>query len=823
MDTLLRDLRFGAKLLWRDKAFSLTVVFTLALCVGANVAIFGVVDAVLLEPLPYAGADRLVTVFNSYPGAGAERGSNGTVDFFQRRENVPAFEEVAVYQGAGVVVGQAGSIDRVTGMRVTPSFFPLLGVEAALGRTFGEEQMEPGGGTEVVLSRAEWEERLGGSPDAVGSTLRIDGRPHTVVGVLPGDFRVAGREDARLFLPVVFREDARDMDNWHSNDYGMMARLRPGATIAQAQAQIDALNEALIDRWPIPNARQLLTDAGFNTRVVDARADLVRDVRPVLYLLWAGVVFVLLIGCVNVANLVASRSQARLTELATRVSLGAERATLVRQLLTESLVIAVVGTAVGVGLGRVGIDLISGLGADRLPRGADVSVGPEVLGFAGLLALLAAAVIGIVPAVQVLREDLGSVFRSESRSGTANRRTVLLRGALVSGQVALAFLLLSGASLMFLSFRAAVAVDPGFEPEGVVAGYFSMPGARYPDDDAHIRFVDELLPAVRAVPGVETAALTTMLPFSGNNSSSVIVPEGYVPKPGESVLSPLQSWVTPGYFEAMGIDVLEGRPFGEVDGEPQPNVIIIDEWLARRYWPDSSPLGQRMLWGAVPGMEDIPEDRYATVVGVVGTVKQNDLTASEHVGAYYFPYAQNPGRSYLTLVVKRRPGTDALGAPLREVFAALDPEMPLYDLRPLGERIDESLTARRAPMLLLGIFAGVALLLAFVGLYGSLAYTVSQRTREMGIRMAIGSSPEGIFRLVVGQGMRMTLVGLVVGVGGAFVLARLMESLLFGVRSGDPGVMSAVALALVLVAGVASAVPAWRATRMAPTDALNRQ
>ena len=422
---------------------------------------------------------------------------------------------------------------------------------------------------------------------------------------------------------------------------------------------------------------------------------------------------------------------------------------------------------------------------------------------------------------QIMRGDLSAVFRTEGRAGTASRRAVILRNGMVTSQVALAFVLLIGAGLMLMSFRAAVSVDPGFQAEGVMTGMVSLPSARYPDGEARRLFWDQVLGEVRSLPGVQAASLTAQLPFTGNNSSSVITPEGYVPPPGESILSPLQYNVGPDYFEAMGIEVLEGRGFLESDDRSSPRVIVLDEWLAKRYWPDRSPLGDRMAYGVAPGADSVPDENLYTVVGVVRTIKANDLTApaSEHVGAYYFTYRQlPPGTAYLVTRTATEPA--AITPALRDVVRRMDSELPFFGTETMAARVDDSLATRRIPLVLLGVFAGVALFLSVVGIYGALAYSVTQRRKEIGIRMAMGSAPEDVFRSVVGQGMRVTGLGLVVGVLATLLLTRLVQSLLYGVGATDLRVMGAVAAVLGVVGLVACVIPARRATAVDPVSAL---
>jgi len=820
VDTFFRDIRFGLKLLWKEKAFSTTVLVTLAVCIGANATIFSVIHTVLLKPLSYEEPDRIVTLFNSYPGAGAERSSNGGPDFFFRRDGIDAFEEVANYQGWGNTVGEAGSTERAQTLRVTSTFLDLLRVQPVLGRNFLWEEMEEGNHAKVILGYEYWHERYDGAETVIGQDLRVDGAPYTIVGVLPEHFKLAGSNEPRDFLlPIPFRPEERTLDGWHSNNYSQLARLAPGASIEQAQSQIDALNNRLIDEWPLPDARQLLEDVGFNTQVHSAKADMLRDIRPSLLMLWAGVVFVLLIGCVNIANLMLARSNVRMREMATRLALGADRSRLGKQLLTEAILLGAIGGALGLFLGYAGLQLLGSLGVQDLPRGAEISLDGTVAAFTLLMGLGAGVLFGSIPLFHVLRSDLNTVFRAESRSGTASRRAMLVRNGMVTGQIAVAFILLIGAGLMLKSFREVLEVDPGFETAGVMAGLVALPNARYMDASTQVQFGDEMLQEIRALPGVELASLTTQLPFSGNTSSSVILPEGLIPQAGESLLSPYQNWVGTDYFEALNLPLLEGRTFDSRDHADGQPVIIIDEWLADRYFPGESPIGKRMLWGTVPGMEEDMEPYLYTIVGVVGSHRQNNLVESQYVGAYWFPFAQDP-QLFFTLVMKTSGDPSALVEPARAVVARLDPEVPYFGARTLQERIDESLVERRAPMLLLMIFAGVALFLAGVGIYGALAYSVTQRTREMGIRIAIGSGAREVFSLVVGQGLRIVGVGLVVGAFGSLALVRLIQSLLYGVQPADPAVLLGVAFLMGITGVVACIFPARRATRIDPVEAL---
>ena len=818
METLLQDLKFGLKVLWKSKVFTITALLTLAVTIGANTAIFSVIDTVLLRPLDLDEPDRLVIVFNAYPNAVAgDVGANASGDYFYRREKIDAFEEIAMFQYWGHTVGEPGSAERMRSMRVTPSLFSLLRLDPVIGRGFIEEEMDIGNEQKVVLTYGLWQERYAGDPDVLGKELRVNGRPYTIVGVLPEDFRFLGAVPFRFLVPIPFSEEQRGIQSLHSNSYQMIARLAPGASIERALAQLDALNETLTQQFPIPNAVQILKDAGFHTEVRNLQQYLLRDIRPTLTMLWAGVLFVLLIGCFNIANLMVARSNVRLGELATRYAIGAGRNRLTRQLLTESVLLSVLGGALGLGIGALGLRLLEVLGTDQLPRGSEIALNGNVLLFTLALAVGAGLFFGIIPLLHVFRSDLSAVFRQEGRTGTAGRGARLLRSGLVVLQVAIAFVLLIGAGLMFMSLRSVLRVDPGFQPESVLTGFIGLPDSKYPDSDARRLFTDRLLEEVRALPGVTAASVTSQIPFGGDANSSVIVPEGYATEQGESLLAPYFTIVGSDYFEALGIPLLEGRYFDETDRSDTQPVIIIDEWLARRYWPDSSPLGKRMLRG-VPGMET--EGNLFTVIGVVGQIKHTGLDEQAHMGAYYQTYRQMPF-GFLTLVVKTATEPTSLTEPIRKLVAGIDADLPLFGVQTLEEMIAESLQSRRTPMLLLAIFAGVALFLAAVGIYGVLAYSVTQRTRELGIRVALGSSGGRLFRMILLQGLAMLGIGLAVGAGATLALVRLIRSLLFGVVPTDPVVFGGVAVLLALVALLACMLPAQRAMRVNPVVALN--
>jgi len=803
--------------LWKDKGFLATAGLTLALCVGANATIFAVVNSVILRPLPVPEPERLVVMWNAYPGAIGEdtRGGNGVPDFYDRRDLTEVFEEVAAYDYEGRSIDLQGSPQRVTALDVTPSFFRLLGAEAALGRIFAEEEGEDGHNQVVVLSAGLWQQLYGGDATVVGSDLRIDGREFTIVGIMPPEF-VFLDEDVRMWTALAFDPGRRYA--YHSNNYNMVARLQRGATLERAQEQVDALNLRNMDL--IPELKPLLIDAGFHTPVFLLQEDVVRDVRGILFMLWGGVAFVLLIGCVNVVNLVLVRSTARTKEIATRFALGARRRRVAQQLLTEILVLTIAGGALGLLFGQAGLRMLGGMGIDQLPRSGEIRLDATAIVFTMALALSVGLVVALIPLASVWRLDLSSVFREEGRTGSAGRGVRLMRKGLVVAQVAFALILLAGAGLLLASFQQMLAVDAGFEPEGVLTGTVVLPQTRYPDAAAILGFVDESLAEVRTLPGVSRAGITSQIPFGDGFSDSVILAEGYVAQPGESVISPSQNYITPGYFEAMGMILAEGRAFDDRDARDGQPVIIIDQQLADRFWARGDALGKRMRRPTSPEEFLDPESGdFFTIVGVVEAIRMRGLIGTDTTGAYYFPMAQQARRG-LDIAVKTAGDPNALISVVRDVVSGIDTELPLFNIRTMQERVSDSLTNRRTPMLLTAMFSAVALLLAAVGIYGVLAYLVQLRAKEIGIRVALGSGAGGVFRLVLLEGVMVLGIGLAAGLAGALALRSFIESQLYGVSAADPVVLLAVAGVLSVVALVACAIPARRATRIDPVEAL---
>jgi predicted permease len=819
MSKLLHDIKHASRVIGREKVFSATVILTLGLCIGANAAIFTIVNAVVLRPLPFAAADRLVHVSNSYPRAGVVEASNSVPDYYDRKAGVAAFEDVAIYRNQGRTIGTHAGAERVEVMEATPSLLRLLGARALRGRIFAEQDGEPGLHHKVILTDGFWQQHFGGGDEAIGQTIRLDGTPHTVVGVLPQDY-VFVDSQVRIWIPTAFAPRDRGESRRHSNSFQMIARLRPGATLAQAQQQIDAINGAQLERSPI---RQPLIDAGYTTRAVMFQDRLVRDVRGTLYLLWAGVGVVLLIGVVNVTNLTLVRAAARAREFATRQALGAGAWQLMRQLLTEAMMLTacagVLGVAIGYGVVRA---TTAGVG-DRIPRAFEIGVDATTMLLTFAVTLVIGALIALLPLVNVRRVSLAQAVREEGRSGTTGVHARMMRQTLVTAQVAFAFMLLIGAGLLLASFRAVLNVDPGFDPRGVLTGRVRLPATRYEKDEQVVSTVERLRERVRAIPGVTAVGFGSSAPFSESYSDSVIFAEGYTPKAGESVISPARNLVTPGYFSALRIPVNRGRPIDERDTATSQRVIVVDAQLAHKFWPGQDPVGKRMYQpdssegvGKGPG----PDTKWLIVVGVVGEVKQRGLAGGdERIGAYYFPQAQNASRS-LTLVARTATDPESVAKSIRRELATIDAELPFYSVLTMEERVQASLAGRRTAMLLAVGFGIIALMLATIGIYGVLSYHVAQRTREIGIRMALGSDASSVFAMILREGAALLGVGFTLGLAGACGMRQAIARELFGVDAMEPTVLGTVAALLAVVALLACALPAHRASRIDPVIAL---
>ena len=819
-----RDARFASRGLARDRTFTATALLTLVVCLSANAAIFGILRSVVLKPLPFDAPDQLVILSNIYPKAGFSNTGPAVVgagapDYFDRLRETTVFTEQAMYARRNPTLGIENGVQRVAAIAATPSFFRLLGARANRGRLFAEDDAEPGQTAKAVLAHGFWQRQYGSDPSIVGRDIRVNGRPYTVVGVMQPDFRYLWNE-VDLWLPLAFSPAERGDDRRHSNNWTMLARLGPNVTLAAAQRQIDDLNARNNERFP--QFAPLLRDAGFRTVVSRLQDDLIRDIRPTLYLLWGGVLLVLLVGGVNLANLTLVRAAGRARELATRHALGAELPRLARQLITETTLLTVVGAALGTIAGWWILRSASALHLELLPRGEEITLDWQTAALMVALAITVGLLAGLMPVTQLPRANLGELLREGGRGGTSGSASGRLRRALAVTQVALAFVLLVGAGLLLASFRAVLRIDAGFQPAGVTTASITLPSARYADADALVGVTSRLLASLRAIPGVSAAGATTSIPLGGDYNSSVILAEGYQMKPGESLVSPNSVTVTDGYFEAMSIKLARGRFFDARDTPTSPPVIIIDETLAAHFWPNQDPIGRRMYAPTNPN--DIgaitPATRFLTVVGVTKNIRLTGLTPRDvPVGAYFFPYSQSTSTG-LVLAVRAERSADVLTADVRSAIASVDRELPVFNIQSMENRLDQALVPRRVPMLIGIVFGLIALFLAAVGIYGVLAYQVSQRQREIGIRLALGSTAREIVSLVLRDGIRITGIGLIAGFVGMLALTRVIRGLLYGVEPLNVGVIAVVLVVLATVALVATLLPARRAARVSPMAAL---
>ena len=813
-----QDARFAARVLVKDRTFTITALLTLAICIGANTAIFSIVRSVVLKPLPVPHADRIVAFHNNYPNAGATRGSTGVPDYYNRLVQTDVFEELALYHRSGATLGGKDGAVRLPVVIATPSFFRLVSARPAVGRIFNESEGEPGHEQVVLLSYGLWQREYGGDRNVVGRTLQLNAKTYEVVGVLPADFHFLWA-DIEAFRPAAFGPEDKADNRRHSNNWDMIAMRKPGVPISRAQEEINAINRRNEERFP--QFTKILHDAGFYTAVGDLQTEVVQDVRPVLFLLWGGVLFVLLIGCLNIANLVLVRSSGRTREMATRQAIGADVPRLSRQLLTETTILSLGGGVMGLALGAWALRLVPALGLNDMPRGYDIALDPWSAGVILATAFVVGIVIGLMPIVRLSRLDVNGALREEGRSGTAGRGTSLVRRTLAIAQVTVAFVLLIGAGLLLASFRQVLRIDPGFAPGGVITGAISLPPAWYKDEQL-VPFVDRLLDAVRAIPGVRAAAVTTTVPLGGDHNDSVLIAEGYRIKEGESLISPNIIAASDGYFEAMGTPLVRGRFISRQDTATSQPIVVIDERLANHFWPGQDPIGRRLYQpgSAENVLKPAPDTKWLTVVGVVKEVQFDGLaTDRKPVGACYYPYAQSAERG-MALIVKSSIDSNALVGSIRKSVATLDPAMPFYAVHTMTDYLDQALMSRRVPMLIAGAFAAVALLLSAIGIYGVLAYGVAQRRREIGIRLALGSTGAEVFGLVLREGLKIVTIGLALGFVGLLSLRRVLTAVLYGVTPLDPMVIAAVVVALVLVAFVAMSIPARRASRVSPVVAL---
>jgi len=810
-----RDLKIAVRGFIRTPGFTITALLTLALSLGANLAIFAVIDSVLLRPLPFPHPDRLIAAFNTYPKAGVDRDGSSVANYYERRGRIAALSSVSLYRYGAATVGEAGTTERADIIRVTSDFFATLGVPLVRGRAFVDREMDSGASDVVILSNQFWRDRFNSDPRVVGRTLRIDGVQKTVVGVLPSRFRFLSSK-ATLFLPLASSAEQRSSTQRHSGSNSeMIARLRPGASIADARAQLDMQNAELEKADP---EAKVIADAGFKTVVVSLHGDHVASIRPTLLLLQAGVLLLVLIAAVNLANLLSIRAGARGKELMIRQSIGATRLHLLSQMVVETLCITIAGGVLGVVVGAVGVRLIGVLGVEQLPLGADVALNVRVVA----VTLAVAIALGVLIAFPItwlhLRGDLAASLKSETRASTASRAMTRLRSGFIVAQVALAFVLFSGSIMLALSLRRAMQTPLGFRADRALSGRISLPWIAYRTVPSLVAFSERVVGAMRVQPGVIAAGVITNIPLSGNNIKSAVSVRGYVPRAGESLQGHYTYGVAGDYFTALGIPLLEGRIIGSAETQRSERVCVVDENFARRYWPHASAIGHQVFQAG----DDTSAARAFTIIGVVGAVKQANVTETSAQGAVYFPFQwRADGDVFLVTRIRRDP--TFFGTTMANVVRQLDPNLTVADVRSMEARVSDSLESRRSPALLAMIFASVALMLAAIGTYGVLSYAVAQRRREIGVRIALGAQPRQIGSRFLARGMYLLVTGLAIGLVGTWMVSHLIERVLFGVTALDTTALAGATTIISLASLAATVIPARRAARIDPLIALTAE
>jgi putative ABC transport system permease protein len=801
------DLRYGVRMLWKNPGFTAVAVVALALGIGANSAIFSVVNTVLLRPLPYKEPERLVMVWEDDSKHGFPNDTPAAANYVDWRDQNQVFEGMAALADQSFNLTGAGDPERIDGKRVNANLFELLGVAPQHGRAFAAEEDRPGANKVVILSQALWQRRFGSDAGIVGKTLTLNGEGHTVVGVMPASFQFPDRQ-AELWVPIAFTQQEEASRGRHYLQ--VVARLKQGVTLKRAQAEMSTIAARLQQQHPEQN-----TDLG--TSVEPLHEHLVGDIRPALLVLLGAVGFVLLVACANVANLLLARAAVRQKEIALRTALGASRLRLIRQFLTESVLLAALGGLIGLLLSVWGVTLLKSFIPENISQVKAIAVDARVLGFTLLVTLLTGLVFGLAPAAQASKFNLNETLKEGGRDAAAARGGNRIRGLLVIAEVAVSLVLLVGAGLLINSFLRLRNVDPGFRTDNLLTMSVVLPQQKYPDHARRTAFYTDMIRRVEALPGVRSASVTNWIPLVKQGDSLGVTIEGQpVPVPGQGKLPIIATRIVgPHYFGTMGIQLLQGRVFEEGrDRVDSPCVIVVGEAVARRYWPDESPLGKRL----VPGTPESPED-WCQVVGVVKDVRQFEL-AAEPKPQMYLTYAQAGFFAPRHLVVSTEGDPLALAGLVRKTVWDVDRDQPVSNVNTMEGVLSESIARQRFSTLLFGVFAGVALVLAAVGIYGVMSYSMAQRTREIGIRMALGAQKRDVLKLAVGQGLRLVAIGVAIGLAGALALTRVMSSLLYGVSATDPATLVTISLVLIAVALLASYIPARRAAKVDPLIAL---
>jgi len=801
LDIVFQDIRYGARMLRKNPGFTAVAILTLALGIGANTAIFSVVSAVLLRPLPYANPQQLIVLRETTQSVGPH--SPSYPDFLDWRKQSRTFSQMAAINNREFNLSGVAQPENISGYAVSANCLSMLGVRPFLGRDFLPSEDAPGSAPVVLLSYALWQSHLGADPSPVGKNITLDGRSFTIIGVLPPNIRLLEKTD--ILAPIgVWAGDMTDRGD--RGDMDAVGRLVSGASISQAQAEMDTIAANLRKEYPA-------TNSGVGISMASLRDELVGDSRPPILVLFGAVVFVLLIACVNVANLFLVRGAARAREIAVRQACGASRQRLVRQMLTESFLLAFLGGGLGILVGALGIEGLRQLISAEMLQGAIIGMDRSVLLFSGAMVVFVAIAFGLVPAWQASQPHVQETLKDGGRSSTASAAQHRLRGLLVMAETALALVLLVGAGLMMKSMYRLLQVDPGFRPERVLTMEINLRTAQYSKPEASRNFWRQVLDKVRDLPGVDAAALGTVLPLSGDHNRADITIEALpTPDPGKFP-HPDFHMVSPSYIDALSIPLLRGRNFTDADTDTAPQVALINATMARRFWPNEDATGKRFHWGH-PGSKE----PWIEIIGVVGDTKLYGLANPSRL-ELYMPLQQSRS-SDMFLVLRSAIDPASLTPAVRDAVASIDKDQPVFSVNTMKQLVDASVATRHITLVLLGLFSGLALLLAAIGIYGVISYSVQQRTHEIGIRMALGAQRRDVLRLVVGQGVRLAALGIAIGIAAAFGLTRLMASLLFGVGAYDPVAFMAAALLLLLVAIAACYIPARRAIAVDPMVAL---
>jgi putative ABC transport system permease protein len=803
MNGWLQDFRVGWRSLSRTPGFTFVVVLVMGLGIGVNTMIFNLANTFLFRPLPYIDADRNVTINDVDRVQHFDEMELSWPELGVLRERAKSFDGIASYYETQAYITLGSEPERFDATAITHGLMQVYNAKPLLGREFLPEEEEKSRSYGVIMiSDRIWRERFHSDPQILGRTLKMNGRVRTIVGVAAPDFRYP--ETADFFIPIA--HDPAD-DKWDTHFLRVVARLKSGTTLKAANAEVAA--------FAAENARQHPELKNISARIVTFRQNLAGDMGPILTLLMAAVGFVLLIACANVANLMLAKGAGRQREIALRFALGATRGRIVRQLMTESLIVGMFGGALGLVLALWGRDLCIGSIPQELPFWMSFSIDPNTVLFMMGVSLLAAMLAGLMPALQTSQVDVNEALKEGGHHGTAGRARSRLRSTLVVAEIALAVVLLAGAGLMIRSFLNMVGERNTVQPQGVLTARLTMPVAVYKDNAEKSAFMNALMPAVAALPGVRSSSATTVIPLANNSWHTTVLLEHERPGPDTPARTMNFAQVRPGYFQTLGIPLKAGRDFSDRDGLGSPMVGIVSENAARKLWPGKEPLGQRFKFSAE---DTVPP---YTVVGVVADVRQS-VESKDPPAQVYVAHAQDPAQT-VTLVVKHDGDMAAMTTALRRLVQSRDPDMPLYEVRTMEESLRYGLWEQRIYAVLMGVFAGLALLIAAVGIYGVMAYNVAQRTQEIGIRMALGAARDDVLRLVVGHAFRLTVIGLGLGLAGAYAVTRLMASLLFGVSASDPPTFVGVTLILAASAMFAAWVPAERATRVDPMVALRAE